>query len=175
MALGLLVVRLAVGLLMIGHGTQKVFGWFGGHGPRGTGQFFESLGLRPGSTMAILAGVTEITGGVLIALGFLTPLGAALVSAVMFTAVFTAHRGKGIWATEGGAEYNLVLIAGMFALTAVGAGAWSVDNALGLDLDGAGWAFAELGVALIGATAMVAVGRAAYLRGETRRAHPGHP
>ena len=175
MALGLLVVRLAVGLLMIGHGAQKLFGWFGGYGPRGTGQFFASLGLRPGSTMAILAGATEITGGVLIALGFLTPLGAALVSAVMLTAVLTAHRGMGVWASEGGAEYNLVLIAGLFALTAVGACAWSVDRALGLDLDGAGWAFAELGAALIGATVMIAVGRAVLVRGETRRAHPGHP
>jgi putative oxidoreductase len=174
MALGLLVVRLAVGFLMIGHGTQKLLGWFGGHGPQGTGYFFDSLGLRPGRLMAVLAGATEVTGGLLIALGFLTPLGAALLSAVMLTAVLTAHRGSGLWVTEGGSEYNIVLIAGLFALTAVGAGEWSLDHAFGLDLSGAGWAFAELGAALVGAIVMVAVGRSAFRRAGTRQVHPGH-
>jgi putative oxidoreductase len=175
MALGLLVVRLAVGLLMIGHGTQKLFGWFGGHGPRGTGYFFDSLGLRPGRLMAVTAGAAEVTGGLLIALGLLTPLGAAMISAVMLTAVLTAHRGSGIWASEGGSEYNLVLIAGMFALTAVGAGEWSLDNAFGLNLDGTGWAFAELGAALVGSAGMVILGRSAFRRAGTRQVHPGHP
>jgi putative oxidoreductase len=149
---------------MMGHGAQKLFGSFGGHGPAGTGEFFESLGLSPGRQMAILAGVGELTGGALLALGLLTPLSAALLSAVLLTAAWTAHRGAGIWVAEGGYEYNLVLIAGLFALTAVGAGAWSLDNALGIDANGTGWALAELGAALIGAVVAVAVGRSAFGR-----------
>jgi putative oxidoreductase len=102
-------------MLMMGHGAQKLFGSFGGHGPAGTGGFFESLGLTPGRQMAILAGVGELVGGALLALGLLTPLSAALLSAVLLTAAWTAHRAAGIWVTEGGYEYNLVLITGLFA------------------------------------------------------------
>jgi putative oxidoreductase len=153
---------LAVGLLMMGHGAQKLFGAFGGHGPSGTGQFSESLGLRPGRQMAIAAGATELTGGALLALGFLTPLAAALISAVLLTAAFTAHRGAGLWVSEGGYEYNLVLVAGLFALTAVGPGEWSLDNAIGTDADGAGWAFAELAAAGLGAAAAIIAGRSLF-------------
>ena len=164
MELGLLVVRLAVGMLMMGHGAQKLFGSFGGHGPAGTGEFFESLGLSPGRQMAILAGVGELTGGALLALGLLTPLSAALLSAVLLTAAWTAHRAAGIWVTEGGYEYNLVLITGLFALAAVGPGDWSLDNALGIDANGAGWALAELGAAVIAAVGAVLIGRSAFGR-----------
>lgn len=164
MDLGLLVVRLAVGMLMMGHGAQKLFGSFGGHGPAGTGGFFESLGLTPGRQMAILAGVGELTGGALLALGLLTPLAAAVLSAVLLTAAWTAHRASGIWVSEGGYEYNLVLIAGLFALTAVGPGDWALDNALGIDANGTGWALAELGAALLGAAGAVVIGRSAFGR-----------
>jgi putative oxidoreductase len=149
-------------MLMMGHGAQKLFGSFGGHGPAGTGGFFESLGLTPGRQMAILAGVGEIVGGALLALGLLTPLSAALLSAVLLTAAWTAHRAAGIWVTEGGYEYNLVLITGLFALTAVGPGEWSLDNALGIDANGTGWALAELGAALIAAAGAVVIGRSAF-------------
>jgi putative oxidoreductase len=151
-------------MLMMGHGAQKLFGSFGGHGPAGTGGFFESLGLSPGRQMAILAGVGELTGGALLALGLLTPLSAALLSAVLLTGAWTAHRAAGIWVTEGGYEYNLVLITGLFALTAVGPGAWSLDNALGIDANGAGWALAELGAAVIATVGAVVVGRSAFGR-----------
>ena len=164
MNLGLLVVRLAVGMLMMGHGAQKLFGSFGGHGPAGTGGFFESLELTPGRQMAILAGVGELVGGALLALGLLTPLSAALLSAVLLTAAWTAHRAAGIWVAEGGYEYNLVLITGLFALTAVGPGDWSLDNALGIDANGTGWALAELGAAVIAAVGAVVVGRSAFGR-----------
>jgi putative oxidoreductase len=164
MSLGLLVLRLVVGLLMVGHGCQKVAGCFGGAGPERTGAFFESLGLRPGTRMALMAGVAETTGGVLIALGLLTPVGAAILSAVMITATWTAHRAAGLWATEGGFEYNLVLLAALFALTAVGPGKWSLDNALGIDMAGDGWALAQLGAGLLGAAGAVIVGRAALGR-----------
>src|SRR3954453_5913461 len=101
--------RVLVGALFVGHGTQKLFGWFGGHGPEGTGQFFESLGLKPGKLNAMAAGGSEALGGVLLALGFLTPVGAALLSGPMITAIRTVHLEKGPWVTEGGYEYNVVL------------------------------------------------------------------
>ena len=164
MELGLLLVRLAVGALMMGHGAQKLFGSFGGAGPAGTGRFFESLGLTPGRQMAILAGVGELTGGALLVLGLLTPLSAALLTAVLLTAAWTAHRAAGIWVAEGGYEYNLVLITGLFALTAVGPGDWSLDNALGIDANGTGWALAELGAGLLAAIGAVMIGRSALGR-----------
>jgi putative oxidoreductase len=165
MSLGLLVLRLVVGLLLMAHGCQKVAGCFGGAGPERTGAFFESLGLRPGTRMALAAGLAEVAGGALLVLGLLTPLGAAILSAVMITAIWTAHRSAGLWAPEGGFEYNLVLLATFFALTGVGPGEWSLDNAIGLDLAGDGWALAQLGAGLLGATLTVALGRASIQRG----------
>ena len=159
MNLGLLVIRAAVGLLLVGHGSQKLFGWFGGHGPEGTGASFESMGLRPGRRMATLAGVAEIAGGALLAAGLLTPLGAALLSAVMLTAIWTVHRTNGLWITEGGFEYNLVMMAAAFGVTATGPGDWSLDHVLGLDLAGAGWALAALAVGAVGAIAATALAR----------------
>jgi putative oxidoreductase len=159
MELGLLVLRGTVGLLFIGHGAQKLFSWFGGDGPDGTAQLFESAGLRPGRALAYAAGAAEILGGLSITLGLLTPAGGALLTAVMLTAVWTVHRANGLWITNGGFEYNLVLVAALFALSAVGAGAWSLDHALGLDLAGTGWALAELAAGLAGAVLAVASGR----------------
>jgi putative oxidoreductase len=170
MNLGLLVLRLVIGALMFGHGTQKLFGWFGGHGPEGTGGFFETLGLRPGTRLALAAGAAEATGGILIAAGLLTPIAAAILSAVMITAILTAHRAAGIWAAEGGYEYNLVLLASLFALSAVGPGRWSLDHALGVDMAGAGWAVGQLAAGLVGAAMMIALGRASL-----RRAGPAQP
>ena len=164
MNLGLLVIRAAVGLLLVGHGSQKLFGWFGGHGPEGTGASFESMGLRPGRRMATLAGVAEIAGGALLAAGLLTPLGAALVSAVMLTAIWTVHRTNGLWITEGGFEYNLVMMAAAFGVTATGPGDWSLDHVLGLDLAGAGWALAALAVGALGAIAAIALARSSTQR-----------
>jgi putative oxidoreductase len=159
MELGLLVTRLTVGLLFAGHGLQKLFGWFRGHGPEGTGQFFESVGLGPGRKLAYVAGAAELTGGVLLALGLLTPVAAALLTAVMLTAIWTVHRANGLWVADGGYEYNLVLCAVLFALSAIGAGAWSLDEALDLDLAGVGYALAELAAGLAGALVAVALGR----------------
>jgi putative oxidoreductase len=170
MSLGLLVLRLVVGLLMVGHGSQKLAGWFGGHGPAGTGAFFESLGLRPGRYMALAAGGSELTGGVLIAAGLLTPFGAALLSAVMLTAIWRAHRPAGLWASKGGYEYNLVLLSVFFALSAIGPGKWSLDNAVGLDLAGDGWALAQLAAGALGAATIMTLGRASI--GRPRQAHP---
>jgi putative oxidoreductase len=147
----LLVLRVVVGALFVGHGAQKLFGWFGGHGPDATGKFFESVGMTPGRTMAILAGASELLGGFLLACGLVTPAAAATLSAVMLVAIWTVHRGNGIWVTENGYEYNLVLLAVVFAVTVAGAGDWSLDSLLGLDIGGAGWALAQLAAGVVGA------------------------
>src|ERR1700754_4705021 len=139
MNVALLVLRIVVGVLFAGHGAQKLFGWFGGHGLEGTGGFFDSLGLGPGRTTALLAGMAEFFGGLLFALGLATPLASALICAVMFVAIMSVHWRQGLWVTEGGIEYPLVLVAVAFAVAATGAGKYSLDHALGLDYDGVAW------------------------------------
>lgn len=136
MKLGLALLRVIIGGLFFGHGTQKLYGWFGGHGLEGTAGFFESIGLRPGKRHATAAGFSEAGGGALIALGFLTPAAAAALMGTMATAIRTVHAPKGPWATDGGYEYNLVLIAAMFALADVGPGEFSLDHALGIEVKG---------------------------------------
>ena len=160
MNLGILVVRIVVGLLFVGHGTQKLFGWFGGAGREGTGSFFEALDLRPGPLMALGAGLAEAGGGSLIALGLLTPLGAAAITAVMVIAIATVHHANGLWNTEKGFEYNLVLIAAVFAIAGAGPGAASLDHALGISMAGPEWALAELAAGIAGAIATVGIGHA---------------
>jgi putative oxidoreductase len=150
MDLALFALRIVAGLLMAGHGAQKLFGSFGGHGIAGTGTFFESLGLRPGERNARLAGLSEFGGGLLLVLGLFTPLGAAAIIGVMTVAILAVHLPKGPWVTEGGYEYNLVLVAIAFALGCAGPGAWSVDHAFGLDSGGVGWGFAALAAGVLG-------------------------
>ena len=108
--------RILVGGLFVGHGTQKLFGWFGGHGLEGTGTFFESLGLRPGKANAIAAGAAEAGGGALLATGVATPAAGAALHGVMTSAIKHVHGEKGPWTTEGGWEYNAVLMASIFAI-----------------------------------------------------------
>jgi putative oxidoreductase len=160
MSLGLLALRLVIGLLFVGHGTQKLFGWFGGGGRAQTAAMFESLDLQPGGLMAFAAGLSEAGGGLLIALGLLTPLGAAAITAVMVIAIATVHYENGLWVTQKGFEYNLVLIAAVFAIAGTGPGTASLDNALGLGISGLDWALAELAVGIAGAIATVGLGHA---------------
>src|SRR5919204_798077 len=120
MSLGLLVLRIVVGLLFFGHGAQKLFGWYGGHGLRGTGAFFESMGFPQGRRQAFTAGLFEAGGGLLLALGLVTPFAAAGLIAVMTVAVIKVHFAKGVWISNGGYEYNAVLAAVAFALAGVG-------------------------------------------------------
>ncbi len=127
MKLGSLLIRWLVGPLFVGHGTQKLFGWFGGHGLEGTGGFFESLGLRPGRRHATAAGAAETAGGALLVLGLATPVAAAVVTGTMVTAIRKVHLKAGPWATNGGWEYNAVLIAAMAAVADAGPGPLSVD------------------------------------------------
>jgi putative oxidoreductase len=170
MDLGLLVLRVVVGLLFFGHGAQKLFGWYGGHGLHGTGQFFESMGFPRGKRQALLAGSLEAGGGLLLALGLVTPFAAAALIAVMTVAVIKVHFAKGVWNTEGGYEYNAVLVAVAFALAAIGAGNWSLDHAIGISDHGVAWALGALGAGIAGGLLPLAEARLAGLRGDRR--HP---
>ena len=170
MDLALLVLRVVVGLLFVGHGTQKLFGWFGGHGLAGTSKFFDSLGIGSGRRNALLAGATEAGGGLLLALGLFTPFAAAGLIAVMATATWTVHRAKGLWSSDGGYEYNLVLASIAFALAGAGPDAWSLDYALSLDLAGTGWALAALAAGIGGSALTIVGGRALAHRNDRR--HP---
>jgi len=127
MSIGLLLIRLVIGLLFAGHGAQKLFGWFGGYGIKGTGGFFESIGLKPGEKMALLAGLAELIGGVLFVLGLLTPLAGLIIAATMVIAIWKVHGVNGIWITQNGYEYNLVLLVVALAVSVMGAGAYSLD------------------------------------------------
>ena len=153
--IGLLVVRLTLATVFVFHGSQKLFGWFGGHGLRGTGQFLESIGIKPGKRQAATAGASEAIGGALIAAGFLTPVGAALVTGSMVQAIRTVHAPKGPWVSEGGWEYNAVVIASLAALTDVGPGDWSLDHVLGTELSGPFWAIAALTAGIAGPLVLV--------------------
>ena len=158
MKVGLAALRLVVGGLFVGHGMQKLTGWFGGGGLQATGEAFESMGLRPGKTHAAAAGASEAVGGALLAKGLFTPLGASLISGTMITAIRKVHAANGPWASKGGYEYNLVLLAIVFAVTDLGPGEWSLDERLGIRRSGLGWALAQLGAGLIGSTVAVTLG-----------------
>ena len=151
MDLGRLFLRGVVGPLFVGHGTQKLFGWFGGNGIESTGGFFEHLGLRPGKRHATAAGASEAAAGALLTLGAATPVAQAMLTGTMTTAIRKVHAPKGPWVTEGGYEYNLALIALAAALTETGPGAPSVDGALfGDRFTGKGWALAALAAGVAG-------------------------
>jgi putative oxidoreductase len=132
LGLGLLAVRLVFGLVMAAHGAQKLFGWFGGYGLAGTGGFMESLGFRPGRLFAAAAGFSEFTGGVLLALGLLGPVGPALMVSVMVVAAGSVHWKHGIFATANGIEIPLLYAVVGVALALTGPGEYSVDSVLGL-------------------------------------------
>src|SRR5262245_3930368 len=129
---GLLIVRLVFGLLMAAHGTQKLFGWFGGYGLAGTAGFFEALGFRPGRLFAATAATSEVVGGLLVAGGFLGPVGPALVLAVMIVAIFAVHIQNGLFATTQGIEVPLLYAAAVVALAFTGYGGYSADTVLGI-------------------------------------------
>jgi putative oxidoreductase len=153
MKLGRLLLRFVVGGFFIGHGTQKLFGWFGGNGLKGTAEGFDQLGLRPAGAHAAAAGVAEAGGGALLLTGFQTPLAAAGITATMLTAIRTVHLKNGPWATNGGYEYNVVLIAAALALADLGPGPLSLDAARGRERTGTGWALAAAGAGALGALA----------------------
>jgi putative oxidoreductase len=128
----LLLVRLIVGLAIAAHGSQKLFGWFGGYGLAGTAGFFASLGFRPGVLFVLGAGLSELGGGLLTALGLGGPIGPALIIMVMLVAILTVHLPKGFWAQNGGYELNLMYVAAALALAFAGFGAFALDRAFGI-------------------------------------------
>ncbi len=155
---GLLILRVVLGLLLVGHGSQKLFGLFGGHGPEGTGGFFHSIGFRPGRPMALLAGVSEVGAGVLFALGLLTPVAAAATVGTLFVAS-SVHWKNGLWGQNGGFELPLFYGVSAVVLAFTGPGAASLDNVIGLDhFNGPGWGV--LAAALGLAAGFVVVSRA---------------
>lgn len=131
-SIGLLVARIVVGLLMAAHGTQKLFGWFGGYGLKATGDFFAQLGFRPGRLFAAAASFAELTGGLLIAVGFLGPIGPALMISVMIVAAVTVHWGNGLFAATNGIEVPALYATAGVGLGLIGFGPYSLDASLGL-------------------------------------------
>jgi putative oxidoreductase len=159
MDLGMLLLRLVIGGLMIGHGTQKLFGWFGGHGVRGTAGWLQSVGYRPATPLAVMTGTAEAGGGLLLAAGFLTPLGAAAIAGVLFTAIVSVHWSQGLWNANGGGEFPLAVATSALVTAFVGPGGISVDAALGLSFAGTLWGLSALGLAVV-ASAVTLVSRA---------------
>jgi putative oxidoreductase len=159
MNVALLVLRVIVGGLFVGHGSQKLFGWFGGHGPKGTASFFDGLGLRPALPFTLLAGTAELAGGLLLGFGLFVPVAALLLVGVMTTAIAAVHWKNGLWVGDGGMEYPLVLAAVAFAVAALGPGSISLDNAFGIDWAGLKWAAGAAAVGCLGGLIAVALGR----------------
>jgi putative oxidoreductase len=171
MSVALLVLRLVVGLLFAGHGSQKLFGWPRGQGLRATAGFFEAAGLAPGLPLACLAGLAELGGGILLALGLAVPIACLLLVAVMAAAIAVVHWKHGVWAQQGGFEFPLVMAASAFSLAAIGAGRYSLGRAFGLGWHGLGWAIAAALVGAGGALALVAMARLTHRGGVGARPH----
>jgi putative oxidoreductase len=161
MKLGRFAARTVIGTLFIGHGTQKLFGWFGGPGLEGTEQMMGALEMRPTRANALAAGVTETAGGALLVAGAATPLAASSLIGTMLTAIQKVHRPQGVWAAQGGWEYNAVLIAALVALIDAGPGELSVDAALGRDEWGPGWALGGLALGAAASATAIAMGKRA--------------
>lgn len=157
---GILIARLVIGLIMAAHGAQKAFGWFGGYGLAGTGAFFENLGFKPGRLFAAAAAYGEIVSGLLIAAGFLGPIGPALLLSVMVVAAVSVHWTHGFFAQSNGIELPLLYAIVGVTLALTGPGRYSLDALLGL-----GWlsspqiVWSALGAAALGAAGNLAVRR----------------
>jgi putative oxidoreductase len=159
---GLLIARLVLGTLIVAHGGQKLFGWLGGYGLSGTGGFFEQLGFRPGRAFAAAASVSEIVAGVLLVLGFLGPIGPALLLSVMIVAAVSVHWNHGLFAATNGIEVPLLYATGALTLALTGPGAYSLDAVLGLDrLWSPGLEWTALGAGVLAAVVNLAARRPA--------------
>jgi putative oxidoreductase len=158
MSYGLLLVRVVVGLAFVGHGTQKLFGWFGGYGPKGTGGFMAQQGYRAPILMAVLAGLSEAGGGTLLALGFVTPLAAAMLATVMVNAIGSVTLKKAFML---GSELELAYLTLAVSLAAIGPGRFSIDRAIGWDDDISGlwWGVGALGAAIVASFLTLTLGR----------------
>jgi len=128
----LLIGRVVLGLLMAAHGTQKLFGWFGGYGLNATGEFFVQLGFPSGRLFATAASAGEVISGLLMALGLLGPVGPALMLSIMIVAAVTVHWQNGVFAAGNGIELPLLYASGAFAIALSGFGPFSLDALFGL-------------------------------------------
>ncbi|HEY4432354.1 MAG TPA: DoxX family protein [Paenibacillus sp.] len=126
-SVGILLMRLVIGIAFIGHGAQKLFGWFGGYGPKGTGGWMESIGIKPGVTMAVIAGILELVGGFMFAAGLLTPVAAVLIAATMLGAIIKVHAPNGFWSTSNGIEFPLTVLVVAVGIALTGPGSISLD------------------------------------------------
>jgi putative oxidoreductase len=149
MSYGLLLLRVVIGGTIFAHGAQKLFGWFGGHGLRGTAGFFGSLGWRPPLLMALLAGLGEASG-LAFAIGLVTPLAAVGIAVVMLNAMIVVHWKNGFFNGNGGIEFPLTLATIAIAIAATGPGRFSLDRLIGWDdnISGLWWGVGVLGAAL---------------------------
>lgn len=164
--LGLFVLRLVVGLLLAGHGAQKLFGWFGGAGLKGFAGGMASRGLWPAPFWAFMAGISEFGGGLLLALGLLSPLGSLGISASMLTAIVLVHWSKGIWNSKGGSELPLTNLAAALAVAFMGPGAYSLDAVWDIALPEP--------ISMVGGYTLVILGFAAMLITQKRQAVPSN-
>jgi putative oxidoreductase len=165
--LGLLLMRLVLGLLLAGHGAQKLFGWFGGGGLNGTATWLGSMGLRPAMFWAMLAGLSEFGGGLLLAAGLLNPVGSLGIIAAMVMAIILVHRCHGIWNNNGGMEVPLTNAVVALGLALTGPGGYSLDASLGIAL--------PQPEAVIGGMVLVLLGIAAALLSQAHEAEQPTP
>ena len=172
---GLFIIRAVIGALLFAHGTQKLFGWYGGYGLDGTGGFFESVGHRPGRQMAMVAGISEAGGGLLLLMGLLTPIGCAMIIGTMIVAAVSVHKDNGLWATNGGYELPLINAVVAAGLAFTGAGKWSLDSALDTPWN-RGWGVGLLTCCVAGlAAAAVLARRRQVLAGEATSDAEAYP
>ena len=128
-AAGLLILRVVIGVIMVGHGAQKVFGWWGGPGLDGWTQAMTRMRIRPPRAWAIISAFAELGGGILLVLGLLTPFACAAIASSMLVAIYIVHMPRGFWVTKGGYEFNLSILAAIAALALIGPGSASLDGA----------------------------------------------
>jgi putative oxidoreductase len=160
--IGIVFIRILFGAALAAHGSQKLFGWFGGYGLKGTGGFFETLGFRPGRAFAAAAGLSEFAGGLSLALGLFTPFGAAAVLATMIVAMFSMHLKNGFFAMTNGVELPFLYAVAAAAVALAGPGSLSLDALLGLSfLTEDALVGAVLALAVLGAAATLGLRRTA--------------
>jgi putative oxidoreductase len=156
LSLSLLVLRVVVGLTMAGHGAQKLFGWWGGPGLNAWTEGVARMRIRPAVPFAWLAALAEFGGGLLLALGLLSPLGSLAIIGTMLVAIATVHWPNGFWNTKRGYEFNLTIIAAVVAIGLAGPGTYSVDQAIGFRLPEPATFLVGVIVVILGVAGMLA-------------------